>query len=55
MYHGDGTEMPKDQIRIVSIGTMLGIDPSIIAAFDVPLEKGLYRESADEEWKKWRW
>ncbi|WPV69685.1 DUF4262 domain-containing protein [Chitinophaga sp. LS1] len=55
MYHGDGNEMPKDQIRVVSIGTMLGIDPSLIAAFDVPLEKGLYRESADDEWKKWRW
>lgn len=55
MYHGDGNDMPKDQIRVVSIGTMLGIDPSSKAALDVPLEKGLYRESADDDWKKWRW
>lgn len=55
MYHIPGDVVEKEDIRIVSLGTVLALDPSVLAALKIPLTKGLYRENIDEPWKKWNW
>lgn len=55
MYNGDSNDMPSEKIRLVSLGTVLAIDPSTKACLDLPLEKGLLRDGIGEDWRRWRW
>jgi hypothetical protein len=53
MFSGAGPEIEKDQIRVVPLGLMLGIDRSLEAALNVPVGKGLWREAPTDKWNTW--
>lgn len=53
MFSGPGPEVEKKDVRIVSLGTMLGIDARLLPALNLEVNKGLWRESANSEWNDW--
>lgn len=53
MFSGPGPEIPKEQIRIVPIATMLGIDRTLFVALDLNIGKGLWRSSGEDSWQDW--
>ncbi|CAM3163338.1 hypothetical protein DRF59_11290 [Chryseobacterium flavum] len=53
MFTSDGTEIPTDKKRVVSFGTILGIDNTIAPAMNLNLEKGLFRDEEELEWNDW--
>lgn len=54
MFAGNGTEVTKEDARIVPLATLLGFDPTLIAALDLPIGKGLWRDDIKNSyWNKW--
>ena len=53
MFSGAGPEIGKDQIRVVPLGLMLGLDDSLKVALDVQIGKGLWRETQTGKWNLW--
>jgi len=53
MFAGSGPDIEKEDIRVVSLGSILGIDPSLLPCITLPLGKGLWRESKQSEWNSW--
>lgn len=49
----NGEEVDKDDIRIVPIATLIGIDHTLKSIVNLPLEKGLWREDEKSEWNDW--
>jgi len=47
---GDCSEVDKKDIRVVSLGAMLGIDSSLTEAAKVEVSKGLWREEGNSNW-----
>jgi len=39
--------------RVVSIGTLLAVDPSLAPALDLEIGKGLWRDDSDGDWNPW--
>jgi hypothetical protein len=53
MFAGAGPEVENKDMRVVSLGTILGIDGTILPAINLEIDKGLWRESADSDWNNW--
>jgi hypothetical protein len=53
MFVGAGPDVQKEDIRVVSLGTILGIDNTLLPALHLELGKGLWRADKDSEWKNW--
>lgn len=53
MFAGAGPDVEKKDIRVVSLGTMLGIDNTLLPAVDLEIGKGLWRTDKDSEWQNW--
>jgi len=53
MFAGPGPEVQKEDTRIVSLGTILGIDNTLLPAFDLETGKGLWRADRESEWQNW--
>ena len=53
MFAGAGPEVQKKDMRVVSLGTILGIDRTLLPAINLEIGKGLWRESADSDWNNW--
>jgi hypothetical protein len=53
MFHGEAPNIPKEQRRVVSISTIVGIDKTILPALELQIKKGLYRDENEEEWTFW--
>jgi hypothetical protein len=53
MFAGEGPEVEKDDMRVVSLGTILGIDKTLMPAIDLPIGEGLWRTDGDAEWNNW--
>jgi hypothetical protein len=53
MFAGPGPEVEKKDMRVASLGTVLGIDKGLVAAIDLEIGKGLWREDADSDWNNW--
>ena len=53
MFAGAGPDVAEEDIRIVPLGTMLGIDKTIEASLDLEIGKGIWRESRYSSWQKW--
>lgn len=49
----NGEEVDKDDIRIVPIATLIGIDDTLKSIVNLPLEKGFWREDENSEWNDW--
>ena len=53
MFAGPGPDVKKSDIRVVSLGTMLGIDNSLLSALSIKIGKGLWREDSNSKWNDW--
>ncbi|AXT61699.1 DUF4262 domain-containing protein [Aquimarina sp. AD10] len=53
MFSGAGPDVEKEDIRIVPIGVLLGIDNSIDKSLGLGINKGLWRDEIDKKWNKW--
>lgn len=52
-FAGAGTEVNKDEIRIISVGTLIGIDKSIEPILKLNTGKGIWRDSEELLWNNW--
>ena len=53
MFAGAGQETIKKDIRVVSLGLMIGIDPSLLPSLELEIEEGIQRDSGETAWRKW--
>jgi len=53
MFAGPGPEVQKEDIRVVSLGTILGLDNTLLPAVHLEIGKGLWRTDKDSEWQNW--
>jgi Domain of unknown function (DUF4262) len=53
MFAGAGPDVAEKDVRVVSLGTILGIDKTLIAAINIDNGKGLWRDSGESEWNNW--
>jgi hypothetical protein len=53
IFAGAGPDIPKAEMRIVPLGTLLGIDASLDVAVHLAIEKGLRRDSVTLDWNTW--
>jgi hypothetical protein len=54
MFTMPGPDVPDEDVRIVSLGTMLGIDESLEPSVHIKLEEGIWRKDKDSDWNKWQ-
>jgi hypothetical protein len=55
MFAGAGPDVPKNEMRVVALGTLIAADKSLVPAVGLPIEEGLLRDPAPEsEWQPWR-
>jgi hypothetical protein len=55
IFVGDGPEIPKDEMRVVPLGTLIGADKSLEPVVHLAKGEGLWRDPAPEsEWHPWR-
>ena len=54
MFSGAGPDVKDEETRIVPIGTIFGIDRTIASALKLPIGEGIWRESRDSNWNKWK-
>ncbi|MBO9202785.1 MULTISPECIES: DUF4262 domain-containing protein [Niastella] len=53
MFAGAGPDVDKKDMRVVSLGTILGIDSTLLPSIHLEPGKGLWRGDADFEWNDW--
>jgi hypothetical protein len=53
MFAGAGPDVEIKDMRVVSLGTILGIDESLIPAINLNTGEGLWRETINSNWNKW--
>ncbi len=53
LFAGAGTEVPRERIRVVPLGTLLGADPTISEVIKLVKGKGLWRDLKDLVWQDW--
>jgi hypothetical protein len=53
MFAGAGPDVDERDMRVVPLGTMLGIDGSLFPSVHVEIGKALWRESKDSAWQNW--
>jgi hypothetical protein len=53
MFAGAGPDVKKEDLRVVPLGTILGIDKSILPALKLDIGEGLWRDSRESEWNNW--
>ncbi|HTC95902.1 MAG TPA: DUF4262 domain-containing protein [Terriglobales bacterium] len=55
MFAGAGPDVPKDEMRVVSLGTLVAADKSLVPVMNLAIEEGLWRDpDPDSEWHPWR-
>lgn len=53
MFSGAGPDVKQEDMRIVSLGIILGIDESVTPALKLKIGTGIWRESAEDSWHEW--
>jgi hypothetical protein len=54
-YVGEGSDVPYDQMGVVSIWTLIAVDESLARALHLAIGEGLWRDHGpDSEWHPWR-
>jgi len=52
LFSRDSETFPKEEVRIVPLGGLVGFDPTLEPVLDLPLEKGLLRDPPGP-WRPW--
>ncbi|MBF4519515.1 DUF4262 domain-containing protein [Flavobacterium sp. ANB] len=53
MFSKPGPDVKEEDIRIVSLGTILGIDNTLQPILNLAVGEGLWRDNKDSEWQNW--
>lgn len=53
LFAGAGPDVSQDEIRVVPLGTLLGIDDSLNVVTSLGIGQALWRESNKLEWHRW--
>ena len=53
MFSGPGPDVEKEDIRIVPLGTILGIDATLKPIVNLIIGQGLWRDNKDSSWQDW--
>jgi hypothetical protein len=54
IFAGAGPDVTEEQMRVVPLGTLLGTDPSLVAAVHLAIGDGLWRDAEPgSEWHPW--
>jgi hypothetical protein len=53
MFAGPGPDVQKEDMRVVSLGTILGTDNTLLPALDLEIGNGLWRTDKESEWQNW--
>ncbi|WP_168202448.1 DUF4262 domain-containing protein [Pedobacter sp. KBS0701] len=53
MFSKPGPDVTEEEIRIVPLGTILGIDNTLEPVVNLVIGEGLWRENKDSGWQKW--
>ncbi|HIE02779.1 MAG: DUF4262 domain-containing protein [Candidatus Parabeggiatoa sp.] len=53
LFAGAGPDVAKENIRVVSLGTLLGADQSLYPITNLDVGKGLWRDSTELKWHSW--
>jgi hypothetical protein len=53
MFAGAGPDVQSEDMLVVSLATILGIDKTLLPAIDLGIGKGLWRETARTGWNNW--
>lgn len=55
MFAGAGPDVPKADLRVVPLGTLLAFDKSLVPIVNLPLGQGVWRDAHPEsEWHQWQ-
>jgi uncharacterized protein DUF4262 len=55
LFSGPGPDIPKDEMRMVPLGTLLAVDPSLVPVVSLALGEGLRRDpDPHSRWRPWR-
>lgn len=49
----NGEDINKDDLRVIPIATLLGIDNSLESILTLDIEEGIWRENENSEWNNW--
>ena len=52
LFAGAGPDVPKEDVRVVPLGTLLAADDSLDPVVHLPVGSGLWRD-ANSEWQRW--
>jgi len=53
IFAGAGPDVPKEDMRTLPLGILIGIDKSLEAVFSLEVGKGLWRDPVELEWNDW--
>lgn len=53
IFAGAAPDIPKAEMRIVPLGTLLGMDASLEVVIDLEVGKGVWRDSLVLDWQPW--
>lgn len=53
LFAGAGPDVPPEDVRVVPLGTLLAVDPSLNAVTGLEIGQALWRDSAEVEWHPW--
>jgi hypothetical protein len=55
MFAGPGSDVTRDDMRVVALGTLVSADKSLVPVMNLAMEEGLWRDAdPDSEWHPWR-
>jgi len=52
-FAGAGQDIEKEEVRVVSLGTILGLDITLLPALELNIGKGLWRDESGQMWNEW--
>jgi len=53
IFAGSAPDVPKEDMRVVPLGVLLGIDNSLMPAIHLKIEEGIWRDVDDLVWHAW--
>ncbi|MEZ5473031.1 MAG: DUF4262 domain-containing protein [Marinicella sp.] len=53
MFAGSGPDVPKENMRVVPLSTLITFDPSLEVVTQLEVEAGIWRHSKNDKWEIW--